>query len=151
MHSAGRSEPELGVSLTRTVGFHATHRYWVTEWSAEANRARFGGATEPHPHDYSCAVSVTGAFDPETDMIVDLPGLDRILQEEVVARFHQKQLDRDAPEFAEVGMLPSCEALARYLFMRIAARLPEGVALQRVRVAEDATLHAECTAVTSNQ
>ena len=144
-------EPQLRVSLTRTVGFHATHRYWVTEWSAEANRARFAAATEPHPHDYRCAVTVGGAFDPETDMIVDLPALDRILQEEVVARFDRKQLDRDTPEFAEAGMLPSCEALARYLFMRIAARLPEGVTLQRVRVAEDASLHADCTALTGDQ
>ncbi len=135
----------LRVSLTRTVRFHATHRYWVEEWSAEANRARFGAATEVHPHDYRCAVTVIGSFDPETDMIVDLPALDRILQEEVIARFHQKQLDRDAPEFAEAGMLPSCETLARYLFMRVASRLPEGVTLQRVRVAEDPMLHADCT------
>lgn len=106
------SDPQLRVSLTRTVGFHATHRYWVAEWSAAANQAKFAGATEPHPHDYRCAVTVTGAFDPETDMVVDLPALDRILQEEVVARFHQKQLDRDTPEFAAAGLLPSCEALA---------------------------------------
>jgi len=145
------AEQRLQVSLTRTVGFHATHRYWVADWTPEANRARFAGATEPHPHDYSCAVTVSGTFDPETDMIVDLPALDGILQDEVVARFHGKQLDRDTAEFAEAGMLPSCEALARYLFMRIAARLPEGVALQRVRVAEDATLHADCAAVTSDR
>jgi 6-pyruvoyl tetrahydropterin synthase-like protein len=43
--------------------------------------------------------------------------------------------------------LPSCEALARYLFMRIASRLPERVTLQRVRVAEDAALFAECSGV----
>lgn len=145
------SDPQLRVSLTRTVGFHATHAYWVAEWSAAANQAKFAGATEPHPHDYRCAVTVTGAFDPETDMVVDLPALDRILQEEVVARFHQKQLDRDTPEFAAAGLLPSCEALARYVFLRIAARLPEGVTLERVRLAEDATLEAECTAVTSDQ
>lgn len=134
----------MRVSLTRTVGFRATHRYWVPEWSAEANRARFGSAAEPHPHDYRCGVTVTGPFDPETDMVVDLPGLDRILEEEVCGRFEGKQLDRDTPEFAEAGMLPSCEALARYLFMRIAARLPEGVTLLRVRVAEDANLEASC-------
>jgi 6-pyruvoyl-tetrahydropterin synthase len=79
-------------------------------------------------------------------MVVDLPALDRILEEEVCARFEGKQLDRDTPEFAEAGMLPSCEALARYLFMRIAARLPEGVTLLRVRVAEDASLEASCEA-----
>ena len=133
----------MPATLTRTVGFRATHRYWIPEWSAEQNRARFGSATEAHPHDYTCAATVTGSFDPETDMIVDLPALDGILHEEVVTRFDGKQLHREAPEFAEAGMLPTCEALARYLFLRIAARLPPGVGLERVRVAEDATLSAE--------
>lgn len=118
----------------------------MPEWSAEQNRAKFGPAVDEHPHDYSCAVTVSGSFDPETDMIVELPGLDRIIQEEVIARFHGKLLNRDAPEFAEAGIQPSCEALARYCFMRIAERLPGGVELERVRVAEHATLWAECTA-----
>ncbi|HEV8599207.1 MAG TPA: 6-carboxytetrahydropterin synthase [Gemmatimonadales bacterium] len=134
----------MRVTLTRTIGFHATHRYWIPEWSAEENLARFGSATEAHPHDYSCAVTVSGAFDPETDMIAELPALDQILQDEIVARFDGKYLNRDTPEFAEAGILPSCEALARYCFMRIAARLPAGVQLERVRVAEDPTLYAEC-------
>jgi 6-pyruvoyltetrahydropterin/6-carboxytetrahydropterin synthase len=133
------------VTLTRSLGFRASHRYWVPEWSPEQNRSRFGSATEAHPHDYRCAVTVSGPFDPETDMIVELPALDGVLQEEVVQRFHGKQLDRDTPEFADVGMLPSCEALARYLFRRIAARLPAGVTLERVRVEEDPSLAAECT------
>ena len=132
------------VSLTRTVGFRATHRYWIPEWSAEQNRARFGPATEEHPHDYTCSVTVSGTLDPETDMIVELPALDRVLEEEVIARFHGKQLNRDSPEFAEGGLVPSCEALARYCFLRIAARLPQGVELDRVVIAEDATLSAEC-------
>ena len=134
------------VSLTRTVGFRASHRYWIPEWSAEQNRARFGPATEAHSHDYRCSVTVSGALDPETDRIVELPVLDRLLQEEVVARFHAKQLDRDTPEFAEAGMVPSCEALARYCFLRLAARLPQGVTLERVRVAEDEALWADCVA-----
>ncbi|HEV8150423.1 MAG TPA: 6-carboxytetrahydropterin synthase [Gemmatimonadales bacterium] len=134
------------VTLTRTVGFRATHRYWIPEWSAERNREKFGRATEEHAHQYRCAVKVSGAADPETDMIVDLPALDRILQEEVVARFGGKFLNHDAPEFAQGGMLPSCEALARLCFSRIAARVPEGITLQGVRIAEDAELSAECTA-----
>ena len=135
----------MATTLTRSLGFRATHRYWVPEWSAEQNRSRFGSAIEAHPHDYRCAVTVSGPFDPETDMIVELPALDGILYEEVVQRFQGKQLDRDTPEFAEVGMLPSCEALARYLFRRIAGRLPAGVTLERVRVEEDPSLAAECT------
>ena len=71
----------MPVSLTRSVGFRATHRYFKPQWSAEENRNRFGGtADEPgHPHDYRCSVTVTGLPDRETDMILDLPELDRIL------------------------------------------------------------------------
>jgi hypothetical protein len=33
------------------------------------------------------------------------------------------------------------------VYSRVAARLPAGIALERVRVAEDPTLYAECTGV----
>jgi 6-pyruvoyltetrahydropterin/6-carboxytetrahydropterin synthase len=134
------------VSLTRTVGFHATHRLFKPEWNAEANRTRFGSSGEApgHPHDYTCAVTVVGPLDRDTDTILDLAVLDRILDEEVVTRLDGKNLNADLPEFADGAALPTCEALARLLFGRLAARLPAGVTLARVRVAEDATLHADC-------
>jgi 6-pyruvoyltetrahydropterin/6-carboxytetrahydropterin synthase len=133
-------------SLTRTVGFHALHRIYKPEWSAERNRAAFGWtAEEPgHAHDYSCSVTVTGAPDPVTGMIADLAALDRILAEVVIDPFDGKHINRDIPEFASGRILPTCEALARYFFERISPRLPAGLALEKVRVAEDATLHAEC-------
>ena len=140
----------MSVLLTRTVRFRATHRYYKPQWSPDVNRDRFGWtADEPgHAHDYSCAVTVAGPLDPDTDMILDLPDLDRVLAEEITARFDGKHLNRDVPEFAYGRTLPSCEALARHLFIRIAARLPAGVHIERVRVAEDATLHAECIGTT---
>ena len=136
----------MPVFLTRTVGFHATHRYYRPEWSAEMNRARFGRTSEEpgHPHDYTCAVTVSGTPDPETGMIIDLPVLDRLLAEHVVAPLDGRHLNLAVAEFAYGRSLPTCEALAQYLFARIASRLPEGVNLLRVRVAEDATLHADC-------
>jgi 6-pyruvoyltetrahydropterin/6-carboxytetrahydropterin synthase len=135
----------MPVFLTRTVGFHATHRLYVPGWSAETNRARFGwtGDEPGHPHDYTCAVTVTGRPDPETGLILDLPALDRLLAEQVVIPLDGKHLNLDVAEFAYGRLLPTCEALAGYLYARIAARLPEGIELVRVRVAEDATLHAD--------
>ena len=137
----------MPVTLTRSLGFRATHRYFKPAWSEDVNRNRFGWtAEEPgHAHDYRCSVTVTGPLDPETDMILDLPELDRILAEEITARLDGRHLNRDLPEFAYGRALPSCEALARFLFRRIAPRLPAGVTLARVRVAEDASLHADCT------
>jgi 6-pyruvoyltetrahydropterin/6-carboxytetrahydropterin synthase len=137
----------MPVSLTRSLGFRATHRYFKPAWSEDKNRSRFGWtAEEPgHAHDYRCSVTVTGPLDPDTDMILDLPALDRILAEEITERLDGRHLNLDLPEFAYGRTLPSCEALARYVFRRIAARLPAGVTLARVRIAEDASLHADCT------
>jgi len=136
----------MPVSLTRTVTFHARHRYWVPDWTAEENRARFGWTSEApgHGHAYQCAVTVTGPLDPVTGMVIDLAALDAILASEVLV-LDGRHLNEDIPEFTRGAELPTCEALAAWLFGRIAARLPTGVTLERVRVAEDATLHADCT------
>jgi len=137
----------MAVSLTRTVGFHAWHRYWRPDWTPAQNHAAFGALAAPpgHDHHYRCAVTVTGPFDPVSGSVVDLPVLDLLLQEEVVKPLHDRHIDRDLPDFAPGVTLPTCEALARWLFARIAARLPPGLTLARVRVAEDDTLHADCT------
>ena len=140
--------PVVAASLTRAVGFHALHRYHRPDWSEARNREAFGAAGElpGHGHDYQCVVTVRGPVD-ENGMIIDLVLLDRLLDEEVVQPFAGKHLNLDVPAFAYGRMLPTCEALATYLFPRIAARLPQGVALERVRIMEDPTLYADCTGI----
>jgi 6-pyruvoyltetrahydropterin/6-carboxytetrahydropterin synthase len=135
-------------SLTRTVTFHALHRYYRPDWSESQNRDAFGSLTDPpgHGHDYRCAVTVQGPVD-DTGMIIDLVLLDRLLQEEVLKPFAGKHLNLDVPAFAYGRTLPTCEALAAYVFSRLAARLPQGVALERVRIMEDPTLYADCTGI----
>jgi 6-pyruvoyl-tetrahydropterin synthase len=137
----------MPLTLTRTVAFRATHRLFVAGWSEAQNRERFGwtAAAPGHEHQYTCAATVTAAPDPVTGALVDLGLLDRILTEEVVVPLDGKHLNDAVPAFAGGMTQPTCEALASLLFRRIAARLPEGVGLARVRVAEDASLHADCT------
>jgi 6-pyruvoyl-tetrahydropterin synthase len=77
-------------------------------------------------------------------MIIDLTALDQILADEVRV-LDGSELNRDVPEFAAGARQPSCEALAALLYARVAARLPAGVTLERLRLAEDAGLHADCT------
>jgi 6-pyruvoyltetrahydropterin/6-carboxytetrahydropterin synthase len=78
-------------------------------------------------------------------MVMDLAELDRVLQDEVIARFDGRHLNLDVPEFAYGRTLPTCEAIAAHVYARVAARLPAGVALERVRIAEDPTLYGDCT------
>ena len=75
---------------------------------------------------------------------MDLAELDRILAEEIVAPLGGKHLNTVLPEVAAGTTQPTCEVLAAWCFARIAERLPSDVTISRVRVAEDATLWADC-------
>jgi 6-pyruvoyltetrahydropterin/6-carboxytetrahydropterin synthase len=136
----------MAVSLTRTVGFRARHRLHRRDWSEARNREVFGPLSDPpgHSHDYGCAVTVSGPIEGRMGMVIDLGELDRILQEEVVGRLDGKHLN-EVPGLAEGDRLPTCEAIAVYVFGRVAARLPPGVTLERVRIMEDPTFYADCT------
>ena len=135
----------MPVTLTRAVGFRAVHRLYRPDWSEARNREAFGPPSQPpgHAHDYRCAVTVSGPVDQRMAMVLDLAELDRILQEEVVARLDGKHLNRDVPSLA--GTIPTCEALALDVFRRLLPRLPRDVTLERVRIMEDPTLYADCT------
>ena len=135
----------MTISLTRTVFFPATHRMWRQDWSDGENRSHFGPVAEYHGHQYACSVTVSGPMDPATGMLADLAGLDRLIAEEVTQRLSGRRLNTDLPEFASGRPLPTCEALVSLLYSRVAARLPPGLRLLRMRVAEDPTLYAECT------
>ncbi|MCC7051709.1 MAG: 6-carboxytetrahydropterin synthase [Gemmatimonadaceae bacterium] len=132
-------------TLTRRVQFAAAHRYRRPQWDEATNEAAFGLCARPnyHGHSYTCDVSVTGAVNASTGMLVDLGLLDRVLQEEVRARFDHRNINLDLPEFDEVqGLVPTGEELARFIAGCVQARLPEGVQVTRVVVAEDSTLSA---------
>lgn len=130
--------------LTRRVAFAAAHRYRRPDWTDERNRAVFGACANPnyHGHGYQCAVTVAGAIDATTGMAFDLGLLDRILAEEIVTRFDHRNISLDVAEFADGALVPTSENLARFIFERVAARLPVTVRLVRVEVHEDATLSA---------
>jgi 6-pyruvoyltetrahydropterin/6-carboxytetrahydropterin synthase len=131
--------------LTRVVQFSAAHRYHRPEWSAEQNARVFGTCAREHGHGhtYRCAVTVKGPPDTATGMVADLAALDRILQEEIVARYDHRHLNLDLPEFAYGRTVPTGEMLCMDVWRRIAPRLPDGCTLHAVRVQEDPALWAE--------
>ena len=131
--------------LIRTCRFQASHQYWRPEWTGAENRRRFGSASEPpgHPHDYRCCVTIEGPIDPTTGMIVDLGVVDGILASEITEPLEGRSINEALAAFGPGRLVPTCEALARYFFDRIASRLPEGARLRGVRVDEDDSLGAE--------
>ncbi|MEO8562574.1 MAG: 6-carboxytetrahydropterin synthase [bacterium] len=131
-------------SLTRRVSFAAAHRYRIAEWSDERNAEVFGACARPnfHGHSYVCDVTVAGSIDPTTGFIVDLGVLDRVLHTEVRERFDHSNINLDVPEFADGGLMPTGEELARFICLRVQAALGKSARVTRVTVSEDATLTA---------
>lgn len=135
----------MQVSLTRTVNFPAQHRMYRREWPESRNQEAFGRLAEYHDHEYACIVTVGGILDPQSGMVMDLGMLDQILNEEVVEPLRGQKLNDLLTFPGGHQPPPTCEALAAWLFRRIAVRLPRGVNLERVRVAEDPELYGDCT------
>jgi 6-pyruvoyl-tetrahydropterin synthase len=74
---------------------------------------------------------------------MDLKALDALLKREVVERFHQRNINEDVPEFGAGRWHPTGEALAVYVWRRLAGGLPPGVQLHAVRIQESDHLYSE--------
>jgi len=130
-------------TLTRTIRFHATHAYGRAEWTSERNTQVFGANVEAHSHEYVVSVSVRGIVDSDTGFIVDLVGLDELLESEVRSPLDGHHLNDVVEEFRSGRMQPSTEALAQVFWGRLESRIPGGAVLECVRVAESPELASE--------
>ena len=131
--------------LTRKVRFAAAHRYHRPEWSEEENRRVFGPCSNPHGHghNYELEVTVCGAIDPVTGFSVPLGALDELLEREVVRVLDHQNLNHAVAAFAPGGDIPTSENILAYLWPRLAAGLPPGVRLHRLRLHEDPTFFVD--------
>ena len=109
--------------LSRTIHFNAAHRLFNPARSEEWNRATYADASNPagYGHNYTLEVSVAGAADADSSMIVNLTDLDRILKEEVDRPLDHRNLNYEIPEFAT--RVPTAENLARWIWDRVDTRV----------------------------
>ena len=131
------------VRLTRVVEFTAGHEIRRADWSPDQNTEHFGRASTLHTHTYQCHVTVAGPLTPEQGGVVRLTDLDALLKREITDRFGGRTIHEGASEFGPGGWLSTGEALAVYLWRRIAPGLPSGVRLHAVRVQEGPHLYSE--------
>lgn len=144
--AVAHSFPRMAIAyLTRKVHFAAAHRYYRPEWSEDENRRVFGPCSNPHGHghNYVLEVTVNGEIDPGTGFSVDLRALDSLLREEVVSVFDHRHINHAVEAFADGGLIPTCENLLAHLWPRLAAGLPAGVVLHRLRLHEDPMLYVD--------
>jgi 6-pyruvoyltetrahydropterin/6-carboxytetrahydropterin synthase len=127
--------------ITRKVEFSAAHVCRVPELSEGDNWRLFGPAANPngHGHNFVLEVSVEGAPDPVTGMVLDLKELKDILNREVVALYDHRFLNYEVPPFDRVN--PTAENIAREIWRRLKPALDtQGRKLRQVRLYETADL-----------
>jgi 6-pyruvoyltetrahydropterin/6-carboxytetrahydropterin synthase len=131
--------------LTRTIRFAAAHRYHRPEWSAERNREVFGACNNPHGHghNYRLAVTIAAPVDPLTGFSADLAALDALLHDEVTRHLDHQHLNHAVPEFADGGLIPTCENILLWIWPRIAPGIRPPARLFRLRLFEDDDLFVD--------
>ncbi|MBI2940482.1 MAG: 6-carboxytetrahydropterin synthase [Chloroflexi bacterium] len=112
------------VSLVRSYTFSAAHRLHAAALTPEENRAIFGKCNNPygHGHTYQLDVTITGAPDPRTGMVVDLAQLDAAVQDHVLGRVDHRHLNLEVPPFDVVN--PTSENVARAIWEWLAPVCP---------------------------
>ena len=130
--------------ITRKVEFSASHVCHNPLLPEEENRALFGAAANPHGHghNYVLEVTVEGAPDPMTGMVLDLKQLKDTLHREVVEPYDHHFLNREVPPFDRV--IPTTENLAIDIWNRLDPLLNNGRArLQCVRLYETGDFYVD--------
>jgi 6-pyruvoyltetrahydropterin/6-carboxytetrahydropterin synthase len=109
--------------ITRKVEFSASHVCRNSRLTDEENRALFGPAANPHGHghNYMLEVTVEGAPDPVTGMVLDLKLLKEILNRVVVEPYDHRFLNREVPPFDHV--IPTPENIAIDIWNRLQPHL----------------------------
>jgi 6-pyruvoyltetrahydropterin/6-carboxytetrahydropterin synthase len=124
----------LTVALGRRYRFAASHRLHSEKLSEEENNRVYGKCNNPygHGHNYVVEISVSGAVDPATGMIVNLTDLDSFVEREMLEAFDHKSLNEDVDAFR--GKVPTTENVCVEIYRRL-IRFPLAK-LKRVRVEE---------------
>jgi 6-pyruvoyltetrahydropterin/6-carboxytetrahydropterin synthase len=124
------------IRLNHQFEFSASHRLYSAKLNDEENRKTFGKCSNPngHGHNYELEVSLSGTPD-SSGMLMPLPELERIVNEQVIEPFDHKHLNAEVPEFRDLN--PSVENIAIVIFRRLKPRFENaGARLASVTVWE---------------
>ncbi|HKF37645.1 MAG TPA: 6-carboxytetrahydropterin synthase [Ktedonobacteraceae bacterium] len=115
------------VYLTRRASFSASHRLWSRQLTEAENYAVYEKCANPngHGHNYVLEVTVRGAPDPQTGMVLNLTQLKDAMHEQVVNWVDHKHLNYDVPWLE--GSIPTTEVLVVKFWDRLAEMLPRGL------------------------
>lgn len=134
-------KPPLLSRLTRRYRFSASHRLHSPALTEGENRELYGKCNNPfgHGHDYVLEVTVAGAPNPLTGLIVPRHDLDQWVESKVLKLFDHRYINLDVAEFA--SRVPTTENVALVIAKLLAEDWPRAfpaapAGLARVHILE---------------
>ena len=131
----------MTASVTRIYRFSASHRLHTDALSDAENARIFGKCNNPfgHGHNYELEVTVHGPIDPQTGLVLPPGDLDRYVEDRVLRRFSDRNINKEVAPFATV--VPTTENLTTVIADLLCAEWPfasgsSPVTLRRVHVQE---------------
>ncbi len=123
-------------SICHRAEFCAAFRLRNEAFDADWNDATFGACHSPnfHGHNFELTVEVEGPVDPDSGMVMDLTRLAELVRERIIEKVDHRNLNTDVDFLA--GVIPTSENLATAFWRILAAELPPGVRLARIRLQE---------------
>jgi len=133
----------MTAAVTRSYRFSASHRLHTSALSDTENARLFGKCNNPygHGHNYELAVTVRGAVDEQTGVVISINRLDCYVLNRVIRDFDGRNMNLDIREFE--GVVPTTENVTRAVADRLRQGWDEefgrgGPRLERVHVQETA-------------
>ena len=115
------------VFLQRRVTFCSSHRLHSDALSDEKNKQLFNKCNHinGHGHNYVLYVTLKGAPDPVTGMVINIVDLKKMIDLAVFDKVDHKHLNLDVPEFKTVN--PTVENMTIVFWDWLQAVLPSGL------------------------
>jgi len=118
------------VALFRKEHFNAAHRLHNPLWSDEKNERVFGLCNNKnyHGHNYELIVKVTGVPNQETGYVLDIKILSELIEDVILKKFDNKNLNLDTAEFANLN--PTAENIAIVIYNLLRPKLDKELELK---------------------
>jgi 6-pyruvoyltetrahydropterin/6-carboxytetrahydropterin synthase len=134
------------VHVLKRVTFCAAHWYYRPDWSPERNEATFYACANRHGHghNYELLVSLAGALQADTGMVVNLTDVKQWLHQHVVQVLDHKNLNTQIDYFTD--RIPTLENLGGFIWRQLqpVVQAHPGLTLTGLRLVENETLSLTC-------
>lgn len=128
----------MAIFVTRAAELCFAHRCRQPQLSEAENRACYGKESRLHGHNVRVEVTVTGAIDPQTAMVIHLTDLASVIKRQVVDVLDHRRLDTDVPFFQDRPA--TMENISLFVWEQLVTAL-DSCKLYRIRIHQDSDSH----------